>query len=99
MNYCGKGEFNGSCSIVDGIYGCSPHIVLTAVKDGQRLTYHTAYGPNSTEKIKQTNITVTRYDDKLIEGTFSGIVTRHDSKTNQWYDLHIKDAKFSVRRK
>jgi hypothetical protein len=96
---CGKGEFNGLCSTINGTYGCRPNISFTLVKDGKRLNYYTAYGPNGSEKIKQTQITVTRYDNKLIEGTFSGIVTRHDSKTNQWYDLHIKDAKFSVRKK
>lgn len=96
---CEKGEFNGLCSTVNGTYGCRPSINVTVVKDGKRLNYYTAYGPNGPEKIKQNKITVTRYDDKLIEGTFSGVVTRHDSKTNQWYDLYVKDAKFSVRRK
>jgi hypothetical protein len=96
---CGKGEFNGLCSTINGTYGCRPSLVFIVVKDGKRLNYYTAYGPNGSEKIKQTKISITRYDDKLIEGTFSGIVTRNDSKTNQWYDLQIKDAKFSVRRK
>jgi hypothetical protein len=96
---CGKGEFNGLCGTVNGSYGCSPSISIIIAKDGKRLQYYTAYGPNGTEKIKQSKLSVTRYDDKLIEGTFSGIVTRHDSKTNQWYDLYVKDAKFSVRRK
>ncbi len=92
---CGKpGIFNGTCP-ADG--PCTPVFAVTIVKDGKRLNYYTRYGPNNSEKFAQVKLTITRSDDKLIEGTFSGIVTRHDSKTNTWHDLEIKDAKFSVR--
>ena len=92
---CGKpGIFNGNCPAGGP---CTPVIAFTIVKDGKRLNYYTRYGPNNAEKFAQVKLTITRSDDKLIEGTFSGIVTRHDSKTNTWHDLEIKDAKFSVR--
>jgi hypothetical protein len=95
---CAVGEYKGFCGLVNGTYTCRPLINLRTVKDGQRYTYYTAYGPNRDEKIKNTKITITKYTDAMIEGTFSGIVTRLDSKTNQWIDVEIKEAKFSVRR-
>ncbi len=92
---CGKpGIFNGICPAGQP---CSPHIKLSLVKDGKQYHYYTWTGPNRNENGKTIRITITRSDDKLIEGTFSGIVTRHDAKTNTWHDLEIKDAKFSVR--
>jgi hypothetical protein len=92
---CGKpGIFKGICPAGQP---CSPNMAVTIVKDGKRYNYYTWYGPDNSEKGKNNQITITRSDDKLIEGTFSGIVTRYDSKANTWHDLEIKDAKFSVR--
>lgn len=92
------GEFKGFCGLVNGYYTCEAMITLRIQKDDKRYAYSTGNGPNRDENVQKTKITITKYTDTLIEGTFSGIVSRYDNKTYQWYDVEIKDATFSVRR-